>query len=396
LAFGCALDDSSPVNGAGGAGGSKTTSSSTGSGGKGGAPGTGGIGGAAGPTTTTGVGSTTSTTGVGGAGTTTGGGSDASAGSAGTGGGRDGGGGTPDADGAPGLPDASTCAGYNFNFDGATYGSVRRLVQDSFTLEAWIKTMPSSPTGTQYWAGNGLIYSDLPGQADDFGSSILNDRFAFGIGNPDTTLISTTNVSTGQWFHVAATRDSSSGLIQIFVSGVLEGQQTLANVRPLNAQSFMTIGANTIDSRYFKGSMDEVRIWSVVRTQSELIATMHQRLMGNEPGLVAYWRFDEAGGGAFLDSSQNPLNSAAVIVGTGSWAPSDAPVCAPPSDSGSDAQPQDTGASDVAPGDAAGERAVDSSAEGATDGANEAATDDASSGTAEAASEAGSSDGSGD
>lgn len=39
--------------------------------------------------------------------------------------------------------------------------------------------------------------------------------------------------------------------------------------------------------------MDEVRLWSVVRTQAEIIGSMRSKLAGTEPNLVAYWRFDD-------------------------------------------------------------------------------------------------------
>ena len=161
--------------------------------------------------------------------------------------------------------------------------------------------------------------------ADDFGASLLNNHFSFGIGNPDTTLESTTNVTTGEWFHVAATRTASTGVVQVFVNGVLEAQQTLANTRPLLAQSMLTLGANTVDGRYFNGWMDEVRIWNSARSATDLRTTMRQRLAGNEPGLVAYWRFDEPGSMLLTDSS--PSHEGAAIVGTATWVPP-TPPCA--------------------------------------------------------------------
>jgi hypothetical protein len=253
-----------------------------------------------------------------------------------------------------GLPEASTCAGYAFEFNGGTYATARRIVENDFTLEAWIKAAGPSLGGNMFWQGNGLIYSDIGGVADDFGASILNNRFTFGVGNPDTTLQSTTDVTTGAWFHVAATRSASTGTIQVFVSGVLEAQQFLANTRPLIAQSTITLGANTIDGRYFSGWMDEVRIWNVVRTPADIRATMRQRLVGNEPGLLAYWRFDEPGAMLLADSSVN--HESAAVFGSATWAPSEAPVCETRPDAGPDAPPD---VAEAAPPDAASDVATD-------------------------------------
>jgi hypothetical protein len=333
LALGCALEDTIDVTKPDGAGGSTQTGGSSGSANNGGGPGTGGAAGSGGQATMGGSGGV-----GGGAGSAGVGGADASAGSGGMGSGLDASSDVPNEviqpDVAPeaGLPEASTCAGYALEYDGATYVSVRRLVENDFTLEAWIKAAGPSLTGAMFFEGNGLIYADVGGVADDFGTSLLNNHFSFGIGNPDTTLQSTTDVTTGAWFHVAATRSAITGVIQVFVSGVLEAQQTLANTRPLTAQAFLTLGANTIDSRYFIGWMDEVRIWNVVRSQGDILATMHQRLAGNEPGLVGYWRFDEASGTALIDSAPN--NEMANLIGNAKWVPSDAPVCEPRTDAG--------------------------------------------------------------
>jgi hypothetical protein len=224
-------------------------------------------------------------------------------------------------------PEASTCAGYALVFDGSTFATVARMVDTNFTVEAWIKTTEPSLTGTMFFEGNGVIYADFPGTGDDdFGTAILNNHFSFGVGNPDTTIESVTEVTTGQWFHVAATRNATTGAIQVFVLGNLEADLTLMNRRPLTAQSTLTLGGNTIDSRYFKGTVDEVRIWNVVRSAVEIKATMNQLLTGNETGLVAYWRFDEPGARRLLDSSSAAQFSASLSGGA-AWVPSDAPVC---------------------------------------------------------------------
>ena len=39
--------------------------------------------------------------------------------------------------------------------------------------------------------------------------------------------------------------------------------------------------------------MDEVRLWSTARTEQEINNYKDKRLQQNEPGLEAYWRFEE-------------------------------------------------------------------------------------------------------
>ena len=44
---------------------------------------------------------------------------------------------------------------------------------------------------------------------------------------------------------------------------------------------------------FFDGPMDEVRIWDDIRTSTEIQNNLSQPLVGNEGGLVAYYRFDQ-------------------------------------------------------------------------------------------------------
>jgi hypothetical protein len=372
VVWGCSIDSSAPApptgQGGGGAGGAA---------GKGG----GATGGGAGSKSDGGAGR-------GGSGGVTGGAGGGSAGSAGSGGAGTGGtdsdgsiepdAGSVDASQEPeaGFPEASTCAGYGLQLDGfSAYATVTRMVQDDFTLEAWIKADGPSPTGSNFWNGNGIIYADIQGNANDFGTSILNNHFVIGIGNPggsEPTLEGLTDVTTGQWYHVAATRRESTGELQVYVYAQLEASIVTANHNPLTAQSLISLGADVIDSHYFKGVIDEVRIWNVVRSQSDLASTMHVRLAGNEPGLVGYWRFDEPGASTALDSS--PTHANGSFYGGVNWVPSDAPVCGVRRDAGtpdarpdvsSDGAPMPDGGADQADGDGQSEAGGD--APGATD-----------------------------
>src|SRR5437762_2481438 len=77
-------------------------------------------------------------------------------GGAGAGGGAGGGGGRG-AGGSGGSGGSGPCAVNAIQFDGsATYATTPRLVQDDFTLEAWIRTTTASPTGTSFFQGVGL------------------------------------------------------------------------------------------------------------------------------------------------------------------------------------------------------------------------------------------------
>lgn len=56
---------------------------------------------------------------------------------------------------------------------------------------------------------------------------------------------------------------------------------------------------------YLNGDLDEVRVWNVVRTQSEIDGNKSSRLNGDESGLIAYWPMEEGSGDVASDASTN-------------------------------------------------------------------------------------------
>jgi hypothetical protein len=67
------------------------------------------------------------------------------------------------------------------------------------------------------------------------------------------------------------------------------------------------------------------RLWSIVRSPAEITSTLHKTLIGNEPGLVGYWKFDEGAGITSLDSSPSKMD--ATLISSPRFVRSDAPVC---------------------------------------------------------------------
>lgn len=181
------------------------------------------------------------------------------------------------------------------SFDGVNdYVIATRPVQNDFTIEAWIKTSATSLTGSQYFQGNGLIYADVVGELSDFGTSILNNKFCFGVGGTtDVSIQSTSEVTTGNWIHVAAVRFQSTAIIQVYINGFLESETISTATQPLSNPLNINFGGNTIESRYYNGLIDEIKIWNVARTQSEIQTDMLGATCGGQSGLVAYYNFNQ-------------------------------------------------------------------------------------------------------
>jgi hypothetical protein len=56
--------------------------------------------------------------------------------------------------------------------------------------------------------------------------------------------------------------------------------------------------------RYPAGRLDEIRIWKVTRSGSEIATYRNKRLAGSETGLKGYWRLDEGIGQTVYDATE--------------------------------------------------------------------------------------------
>ena len=170
-------------------------------------------------------------------------------------------------------------------FDGdGDYVEMARVVQDDFTLMAWIKTdTPGLSLGGQGYQGSGLIWSDVAGVANDFILAVLGTKLSFFCGNPDLSANSDKDIVTGDWVHVAATRSAQQQEIGIYIDGQQEKTMAHGNSGPLNALDTMAIGGNVLDSRYYTGLVDDVQLYDNVLSQAEILSAMQ-----NEPWTYAY------------------------------------------------------------------------------------------------------------
>ncbi|MEL6557574.1 MAG: fibronectin type III domain-containing protein [Bacteroidota bacterium] len=194
-----------------------------------------------------------------------------------------------------------------FNVDNADRVIIDPDVSDfdeDLTIELWFKTTeeffsplialtPDNPTErTSGWA---LTY--------DFGRL----EFVYGNGVDIFLLVQAEDLdlSDGEWHHVAVTTRGpqgrfSTGISKLFVDGEKVGELN-SNPPVYNQETHsVMIGYTTRNSfqEYFRGSIDEVRIWSNTRTESEISSFYNIELAGNEDFLDAYFDFNQGVAGS--------------------------------------------------------------------------------------------------
>ena len=195
------------------------------------------------------------------------------------------------------------------------------------TVEAWVRR---TATGMSHSI---VEKYGCAGSAPTFGG------YAFRIGptdkltfytldncNDGTGAFGGTSLQANVWYHVAGVFDGHQ--IRVYVNGVLDGATgTERNPKPGNTP--LRLGARGNDGATgFSGILEEVRLWNVARTDTEIQATMNRRLLGNEAGLAAYWRFDEGDGLIAYDASTNYNHG--VLTNGPLWVSSTAPLIGVP------------------------------------------------------------------
>jgi hypothetical protein len=97
------------------------------------------------------------------------------------------------------------------------------------------------------------------------------------------------------WTHVAVVVVQGVSTT-FYINGVQVGQSTTAGHTTINtggASTVTTIGRQgDFDGNYFGGDMDEVMVWNIALNATQVNTAMNIGFLGNEAGLVAYYKFN--------------------------------------------------------------------------------------------------------
>ena len=173
-------------------------------------------------------------------------------------------------------------------------------ITGDLTIETWIK-LESDASGyiVNKWGKD-------EGYAFTYVNSGTGLRLRINDGTGTTNAIVAWTPSTATWYHIAVAYDASAGTADFYVNGSQQGVQqgSLKTSINDNAKSFV-IGINYDDgdnpNNQFDGLIDEVRVWSDVRTPTEISDNYQKELAGNEAGLVGYWKLNNS----LLDETSN-------------------------------------------------------------------------------------------
>lgn len=92
------------------------------------------------------------------------------------------------------------------------------------------------------------------------------------------------------WTHVAWVKSGTS--IKLYLNGQVAYEANSAPSTLGQNNSPFRIG-DRVNTEFFQGRVDEVRVWDVARTADQISQNFHKRVAGDEAGLRGYWDFNE-------------------------------------------------------------------------------------------------------
>jgi len=196
-------------------------------------------------------------------------------------------------------------------------------VDDYVTLDQATQYVTSTNFTVEFWM-NGLTANNTGGfggrQMFSLHTSSGGNKIRIGLWGSESGVINLNDqpsggsiqIGDGNWHHIALVYDGIN--YSVYVDGTLDYKQVgNANGDPNWLASDISSlgqewdGGNTSD--FFKGGLDEVRIWNVARTQAQIQANQSTNLSGTENDLVAYYQFDDgAGSTSLIDATGNGAN----------------------------------------------------------------------------------------
>ncbi len=173
------------------------------------------------------------------------------------------------------------------------------------TLEFWLKTSSSSFMDVFNWSSSGTDFARL---------YIQNGRIGYAeVAGSDVTVFDPTgtSINDGNWHHIAIIRDGSN--FSSYIDGVLNTTNSDFVSTPSDA-TLVTIGRTwDTDDNYLDGVIDEIRVWNVVRTPSQIQDNLYCPLSTYPNDLTLYLPFEDgipAGDNTTVSASIDPSRTA--------------------------------------------------------------------------------------
>ena len=197
--------------------------------------------------------------------------------------------------------------GWN-NYDNASKDEIKLpndfpSLGNTFTLEAMFYSNDSTSDYHQKIIGNLIFTGNQYGNSSPHITFIRNDDIYYGFSNNGEikNRIKANVRSAKKWQHVAFSFDGTKA--KLYLDGiVIDSTSSWAGITPSD------IPITSIGTR-FSGRIDEVRIWNIARSATEINQNMDVEVDENSSGLLAYYKMNTDEDFKIIDYSTNQFHA---------------------------------------------------------------------------------------
>lgn len=217
------------------------------------------------------------------------------------------------------LLNGISCLGQALDFDGTDdFIQVNNNIisANNITIDAWVKPALRTDGSSFSQFPNNVISSDLPGgYGHGFGANIVAGSSGLCIEANDAFRYISAALTADTWYHIVCVY--TTGNVKTYLNGNLIDDFSFVQgfIEPNN---YMFIGKHNDDGaygtrRFFKGVIDELRIWSKALTATEVADTYLCTVPTSATNLIANYHFNQGIGGA----ANTSITTLADVSGNG-------------------------------------------------------------------------------
>jgi|GEM_PF-2632520 len=207
------------------------------------------------------------------------------------------------------IAETKAQSGAALNFDGSNdYVKLNDndLLTGSYTKEAWVRVPSYAQTSANILSSFNRHFIYINGDKLTAGNNV---DYIGGVSN-------STPFPLNQWVHVAVTYDAATFTMRLYQDGVLvDTDNSVATISGAMQPLFAGVFNLAQPVTQFLGTMDEVRIWNLVRTPTQISQPRNCELTGIETGLIAYYKCDQGQAGADNTGIGISLNAVVGPIG---------------------------------------------------------------------------------